>query len=114
MNIKTYYYRNGGLISTSTGTSSTYGGSINGDQFQALYSGGQYYLGTFQLGSAAASQNDHWGSSPICAQIYPQPPINHYYDSSNTYVASKPTIVGKPGETGTATPSSEGKKKVQI
>jgi hypothetical protein len=106
-NIKTFYYRNNALVSAYSAVSPTYGATVNGDQYQILYSGGQYFLGLFQLGNPAGNQNDHWATSPVCEQLgYPVAGnYLHYYDSTSTYVASKPTIVG-PNDPTTGVPTT--------
>jgi len=91
--VTAYYYRNNSLVQSNRSDNPFYGGTVTRYITQSLYSGGQYFLGTLQLGKPSDSQNDHWGTSPVCGINSDNDPyVKHYYDSSNTYLALKPTI----------------------
>src|SRR5262249_958315 len=87
-----YYYRDSGsglvLINSTTMAAAGYGLTVNASLTQALYSNGQYSLGTFRSGNPAANQNHHTYRSPVCEQLYPTRDwigyYSHWYDSSGT------------------------------
>jgi hypothetical protein len=96
-----YYYRNASLVRSDRGDSTAYGGTVTETITQPLYGGGQYFLGTLQLGNPSGYRNNHWGTSPVCGITNDNDPyVTHYYDSSNTYVAFKPTIQVTGDQTG--------------